>query len=234
MTSLRDIRSTDPPSPPAISRRSWIVIFTDLTALLLAFFVLLFAMSGVQPQLWQATAQSLSRTLNPGWEPAPPPVAAFNAERADAAPGSDLDYLQAVLAEVSDDLPILADLQLGREFRALVLTLPMQGMFDDHATLTGIGEQRLATLGGVIRNVGNALRVRVVMDHPDVSAEPEAAAWAPALVRAAAIGNVLRRAGHRRTIEIYGSDAGMAEQGMEGPAAAAARIEFWFLGEERG
>ena len=45
--------------------QAWLITFTDLTALLLAFFVLLFSMSEVQQGAWEAVVQSLSIKLNP-------------------------------------------------------------------------------------------------------------------------------------------------------------------------
>ncbi len=44
---------------------TWMVIFADLLALLLTFFVLMFSMSSVQVAEWQAIVTSLSENLNP-------------------------------------------------------------------------------------------------------------------------------------------------------------------------
>ena len=50
---------------PAVTGRAWMITFTDLASLLLAFFVLLFSMSSVRMDSWQVAIDSLSRTLNP-------------------------------------------------------------------------------------------------------------------------------------------------------------------------
>ncbi|TVR83003.1 MAG: hypothetical protein EA405_05475 [Rhodospirillales bacterium] len=212
------------PAPPIVPRRTWVLIFTDLTALLLAFFVLVFAMSGVDPPRWQATAQSLSRTLNPGWEPAPPPVAAFNTDRAGASMGVDLDYLSAVLADMIEDMPHLGDMTMRREYRALVLSVPTDAVFaDDGMTLTGPGGRRLAAVGGLIRNIGNPVRVRAVVPQPADGPGPDSAAWGDAVMQAARVGGLLQAAGYRRTVDVHGGRAA---------AGAAGTIEFWLLGED--
>ncbi len=45
--------------------QAWLITFTDLTALMLTFFVLLFSMSEVRQGAWDAVVQSLSVKLNP-------------------------------------------------------------------------------------------------------------------------------------------------------------------------
>jgi len=52
-------------TPPAVSSRAWMIIFTDLVSLMLTFFVMLFAMTSVKPDRWDETVDSLSRTLSP-------------------------------------------------------------------------------------------------------------------------------------------------------------------------
>lgn len=50
------------------SDRAWIVTFADLAALMLTFFVMMFAMSGVKSDLWRSTVNSLTQALHlPLW-----------------------------------------------------------------------------------------------------------------------------------------------------------------------
>src|SRR3546814_1706569 len=44
--------------------QAWLLIFTDLTALMLTFFVLLFSMSSIQESDWQNLVDSLSTKLD--------------------------------------------------------------------------------------------------------------------------------------------------------------------------
>ena len=52
-----------PESPKASN--AWMVIFADLTALLLTFFVLLFSMSSVNVAEWEEVISSFSTRLGP-------------------------------------------------------------------------------------------------------------------------------------------------------------------------
>ena len=52
-------------APPPAATPAWLLTFTDLTALLLAFFVLLLSMTQIKVETWEAITQSLTRELNP-------------------------------------------------------------------------------------------------------------------------------------------------------------------------
>ena len=79
----------------------WLVIFADLVALLLTFFVMLFSMSNVSVESWQKMVDALTDALNPTSE-----------EKIDTAPdvktnidlvfrrqAINLDYLRAVFEQ---------------------------------------------------------------------------------------------------------------------------------------
>ena len=53
-----------PPANRTASRQSWMLTFTDLVSLLLTFFVLLFSMSTLEIEKWEAITASLSRSLD--------------------------------------------------------------------------------------------------------------------------------------------------------------------------
>ena len=57
----------------------WLLTFTDLVALLLTFFVMLFAMSNVKIDRWKEMIDTLSQSLNPARsEPTKVPSAQYN------------------------------------------------------------------------------------------------------------------------------------------------------------
>ncbi|HRW28951.1 MAG TPA: flagellar motor protein MotB, partial [Emcibacteraceae bacterium] len=87
---------------------SWMVIFADLLALLLTFFVLMFSMSSVQVSEWQAMVTSLSENLNP--ERAK--IQDINWNKIDEAlsyeeEGLNLEYLKNIFEEKLSHDPIL-------------------------------------------------------------------------------------------------------------------------------
>ena len=84
----------------AEAQRRWLITFSDLISLLLAFFVMLFAMSSVDRGPWDEMTNALMVRLNP--EEAWQNTAAMTDRDVytEAVPeATDLDYLRSVVAE---------------------------------------------------------------------------------------------------------------------------------------
>jgi chemotaxis protein MotB len=194
------------PSTPASGRRMWLITFTDLVSLMLAFFVMLFAMSGVEVELWDATAQSLSRTLDPAPTlPPPPPVAARNVPTIERTPALDLDYLATLFRRASQGSPELVETRLARVPDGLILILKPGDVFGgDGVGLSPAAARTLSAVGGILGNFGNRIGVRLRADPVVTLQAGHGSAWELALVRAAAVANALRAAGYDRDIAAYG------------------------------
>ena len=52
-------------APAALDSPAWLITFADLAALMLSFFVMLFAMKSVETEAWHAVRESLSLELAP-------------------------------------------------------------------------------------------------------------------------------------------------------------------------
>ncbi|MDH5189305.1 MAG: flagellar motor protein MotB, partial [Rhodospirillaceae bacterium] len=63
MTEINN-QASEPKKPDKPSA-AWMVTFTDLVSLMLTFFVLLFSMSNVKMDEWEAMIDTLTQTLNP-------------------------------------------------------------------------------------------------------------------------------------------------------------------------
>lgn len=216
---------------PLLGRRMWLITLTDLVSLMLAFFVVLFAMSAVKVELWGATATSLSRTLDP--MRAPPPVAARNAPTATPTPALDLDYLAAVLERASQSAPELVETRLIRVPDGLILALRGKTAFaGEGAELSSAAATTLSTVGAILGNVGNRIGVRLRGDPAAPLPEGYESAWELALARAAAVANALRAAGYDRDIVAYGlTDAGSMGSGDRASRDERARIEILIMAE---
>ena len=76
----------------------WIIILTDIVALLLTFFVMLFFMSSVTPEKWTELISAFSTTVTPTiQDPSTKPSAEFNISTVMRKSAINLDYLLAVL-----------------------------------------------------------------------------------------------------------------------------------------
>ncbi len=198
------------PRQPAF--RAWMVTFADLLSLLLAFFVLLFAMSKVETNAWKTLVDALSDHLNPLHQWTPPPVdTESTASRQFAKRAIDLDYLAGVLRAKMADGDILSHSILHRLDDTLVVSLPGNLIFSPgQAQLHDGSQQAMAALASALKLVGNSIElVGHTNATPPPSGSPFNSNWDLSLARALALANGLRAAGYADTIKTLGAaDAG--------------------------
>lgn len=191
--------------PPERGTRVWLITFTDLVALMLTFFVMLFAMSNVKLTEWRSIIDSLSQTLRPeAAKTVPAPSSAFNIGTIFRKRAIDIDYLASVLGEAIDSHGLLSRGRIARLDDRLVIALSGDSLFEaDGSGLTGDGRQALFVLGGVLRNIGNQIAVN---GHADIAqaARGYASAWELAAARAATVANALRQSGYTDDIAALG------------------------------
>lgn len=216
-----DLPPQFPAAPSLLGRRIWLVTFTDLVSLLLAFFILIFAMTEVRDELWQSTVDSLTRSLDPRAEADRVPTADRTVDREIDEPASDLDYLAAVLAETLSTEPALAGASLIRAPDALVVALPGSRADPGPRDALIADPAMLAALGGVLRNIGNP--VIMIARTIDPRAATAAEAWSDAIAHAEAATAALRRGGYGRPV---------AAQGRVFADADGPRIEIALLAAE--
>ena len=185
------------PPPRAESPAStltWMITFTDLIALLLAFFVMLFAMSKVDYRKWQNLTDALARGLNAvrETEMATPshPLDAFPLE---LTPGRDLDYLSTVLKQRLADEPAFAGGAIRRYEDRLVVSLPPR---DRLSTSAGASDETaLFHVAGLLRQLRNRIEVVGYADSAELQ-EDGPSGWRLALARALRTARELRAAGY--------------------------------------
>ncbi|MEQ9124216.1 MAG: flagellar motor protein MotB, partial [Alphaproteobacteria bacterium] len=111
------------PEPETLKQREkirapiWMITMADLIALILTFFVLMFAMSTTNPKNWQAIRESLADSLRRS-----NPAASFGEQNNPAelphvtlSLGADLTYLGAVLESTAATTPLLRAGEIRRE-----------------------------------------------------------------------------------------------------------------------
>lgn len=180
------------PRPPGNRAPSigWMITLTDLGFLVLAFFVVQFAMVSPRPAAWLEVRESLSRELAPTLDPETTgPTADLTAPLRDAPFGLDTAYLRARLGDVV--MPALEPFgaTLDETAEGVVIGLPAGALADSR--LSGA----LATAGDALRFIDN--RVAVVGIAVPASGAPAdiARALAPALDAAAVLAASLLRDG---------------------------------------
>ncbi len=202
------------------ANQAWMITFTDLVALMLAFFVLLFAMSQVEQKKWQGLVDSLNADFSAlkSVERIKPALD-YHPEDEAVVPGADLDYLAPVLRQQIAAHALLARGTIRRLPDRLVVTLPADLLFRANATTLAPGARDAGfALGGVLRNLNNRIEVAARVRHSDRT-QGRRSDWQLALARAALFTGMLTRAGYRGPIVARG----IAERraGRQAPASSA-------------
>jgi len=194
------------PSSDGRSARVWLITFTDLVALMLTFFVMLFAMSNVKISEWRNIIDSLSQTLRPTVEKTlPASTSSFNIGTIFRGRATNLDYLASVLSDTLDGDALLSLGRLMRLEDRLIIALPGDLLFEaGSAAMTERGRQALFMLGGVLRNIDNRIGVNGHSGPSESAAAAYVSKWEFSTARAAAVANALRQSGYPGDIIAFG------------------------------
>ena len=207
------------------SGQAWMVTFTDLIALMLTFFVLVFSMSSLDEVRWQNLADSLAEGLDAVRDQkVPVPRETLNIERVTHLPGNNLEYLYSLLRDHMDSSPTLAGSTIVKEPSRLVLRFTAAEFFaqaapeTDESALPGPimsadGKRLLFALSGLLQTVDHRVEV-IGFTRPD-GADSDGASWARATDLALRVAETLRDVGYQGRLQVLGARArqSLAEAG---------------------
>ena len=181
---------------------AWMMIFTDLVALLLTFFVMLFSMSVLRVDTYKKAVNALTNTFDVAKiRPAENPVAQFNIDSIIRKPAIDLDYLAAVIEQKIKKDEIIKNSPIIYMDDKLVISLLGDLLFaEGSAQLNDKARQALFLLGGVLQNIKNTVSVSGYSDETQFENGAFTSDWELSLARAIAVANELKRAGYTEKI----------------------------------
>ena len=209
-------RAGGAPGHAAAAKSIWLISFTDLMCLMLAFFVLAFSMSEPVRERWQALASSFSARQIDGRS-----GAVFNVAMLDPRSPINLDYLGTLLGGQFSRDPDLKAVEAVRQDDRVVIGLPDSLLFEHgQAAFSDRGRQALFLLGGVLARISNRIEVLGHAEVEAVPAEGERDPWELSLSRAVAVGTALRQAGYPRHLAVR--SVGAAPGGV--PAVGRAHL----------
>jgi len=197
---------SDPQGQKRRSEARWLITFADLAAVMVAFFVLLFAMAEVDSDKWEGATISFDRQFRISEASVTPrPVETANVTQRLEPAALDLRYLERVVGEQLTSEETLKEMRMVVGPDRLALDFPGELVFaNGRVGVSVAGRQSLFILGGLFAGIDNQV---AVVGH----AAPEAATegqtkidWELSLVRAARIARALRTAGYSRAIEVQG------------------------------
>lgn len=179
--------------------------FADITALLLAFFVMLFAMSSLEPEKWKSVISRVVTVDQREDTKAPPPDSTNTVSTEDIAPALPTDYLSQVLAEKFKRHAILSRVMVHRLDRQVVLSLPADALFKSgEIVLTPAAREAVFSLASAVETLGNQIDVYGHTDQPPESQRAFPSKWMLSLARAVAVATELKRTGLARNVTMLG------------------------------
>ena len=185
----------------------WLLSFTDVMALMLTFFVLLFSMSHPQKEKWEKFKEEVhenfnkfkGRPLNHGTEDN------INIEKVNFSKALSLRYLEAVIGNVMEEEPSLRRIKMIPADKSLIISLPQNLLFDiGEAQVQEKGTRALYILAGTLSRVKNRIEVVGHTDPRPVTGGDFESNWELSLARAANVAAVLENVGYRRSVTIRG------------------------------
>ena len=185
---------------------AWILIFTDMVALLLSFFVMLFSMSAVPVNEWETTIDILEEALNLTTEEEKDPTEDYNIssvllERA----RTNVNYLLPIIEPKIKQDEIIKDSPIILLDDRIVISLSGDLLFaSGKAVLTEKARKALFNLGGVLRNIRNTIGVYGYSEDEKFDRDKYSSDWELSLARAVSVANELKRAGYMEEILSFG------------------------------
>jgi chemotaxis protein MotB len=178
--------------------RDWRLTLADLFSLLLAFFVMIYAMADTPVPEWEKIRSSLNHSHHEIHKEAlvegegmlnlaPPPLA-----------GLDVSYLYRLLQVQLREMPVV----LTSTHDRLVISLSSDVFFaTGTSTLTAKATPNLDVISHMLARLPNVIAIE---GHTDPRANKDGTNWALSLARAAAVADILRSNGVVSPLRIYG------------------------------
>ncbi|TQV71267.1 flagellar motor protein MotB [Denitrobaculum tricleocarpae] len=194
---------------PAASPNAWMVTFTDLVALMLTFFVLLYSMSSLDLVKWQNLTGSLAESLDSVEDSTVvEPKSQLDIVPVKSIPGTDLDYLANVLSERLEEDAVLRGADFVNLGDRLIVSLPDALVFEGQSNELGAAAERtMLALGGLFRSLSNSVEIVSYpiddLDPGAVGAEREAV-WTQTLGRSIRLARLLEDTGYSGSIRPRG------------------------------
>ena len=183
----------------------WLLSFGDVTALLLAFFVMLFSMSHLQSEKWDAIISLISMSIEPTPKVQPAPVSNKNIATVDLIKALAPEYLEQVLSETLSRDDVLSRAEVTLLDERVIISLPSDSIFmPGNALITAEAEGALFRLAGVISQFGNQIMIAGHTDPAPVSNDSYSSNWELSLARALSVADYLKESGYPGEFTVFG------------------------------
>lgn len=184
----------------------WLMTFADVTALMLTFFIMLFATTEVPSEKWEAVMgpmTTLFRFDESGYTALPKtntPSASVDYESA-----LPIDYLANVLSDNLKRDDVLKGATVRPLDDRLVLSLPTNELFAGGSAVLEVGAcEAVFRLGGVFRNISNQIEIRGHAGPNGNEGATFESNWSLSLARAVSVSKALTASGYDGAFYVLG------------------------------
>ena len=187
----------------------WLITFTDIMALMLTFFVLLYSMSAPEEEQWDSVTKGITNQITKTYS-APQSAGQqreINISKIDFSKAQSLQYLNSVLGNAIEKDEALKNITLIQQEDSLIVSIPEDLLFDSGQTdVSTNGKQVLYALGNSLARIRNRVEVIGHTDPRPVqnTSNIYASNWELSLARAAGVSAILENAGYNRTVIVRG------------------------------
>ena len=194
----------------------WLITFTDVMALMLTFFVLLYAMSAPQEKKWEEISAALTSNFNK--DHASPfstgSQDVINIDRISKSRALDLRYLKAIMKGLLKD-KATENVLLFQNGKQLVVSFPSDLFFDSGSAKIGAdGKKILFSLSGILSRIRNRIEIVGHTDpRPILGSVGEYSTNRElSLARASSVAAILKDVGYRRPVTVRGLSSARYEE----------------------
>ncbi len=213
LTGRRYARRAGDIRQPEASSSIWLVSFTDVMALMLTFFVLLFSMTEPAKQDWSEMTAALHSEFKRfhGAAQDRGTVDEINIDRINFDQALSIPYLHMLMERIVQESRFLQQASLISMNDRLVISLPQDVLFEvGEAGIREEGARALYALGGVLTRVRNKVEVVGHADPRPFRGDDGAfrSNWDLSLARAATVAGILESVGYSRDVTLRGASSG--------------------------
>jgi len=185
----------------------WLLTFTDVMALMLTFFVLMFSMSHPKENSWSDFLVSLDQEFNTtyGGGGQAGVHATHEMSRKNYSKGLNLDYLSVVLLGAFENSEVLSDVEIQKFPSYLKISLPNDILFEaGKAEVTELAKTVLQPMTQIVKTLNNQIELHGHADPTPIETANYPSNWALSLARAVSFGSFLTEQGYKKSIKILG------------------------------
>lgn len=235
-------RSREILTPVEESVSLWLITFTDVMALMLTFFVLLYAMSMVKEEQWAEITGAVNREFGMHFSQADFAGAQDTVEidKLDYGKALDLGYLDSLLGDLIAENESLEDVTTYLQQDRLIVSLPSALLFEPgQDRVSAQGRKAIFAIGGSLSRIRNKIEIVGHTDPTPVgSVNPKFENnWQLSLSRALKTSSILRDVGYPRPIVVKGFSSARydelsASMPMEQRLSLARRVDVVILKDD--